>query len=171
MSNHSRRNLHDQDVICTAIGCKDDADDRYIPSFLCQYHAEKVFRVVYANRAHVIQNMGGGIAPSERKVREALQKERLADQSVVYYIQFGQGIKIGTTRNMKQRLNAFCVPESAVLATEPGAYDLERSRHQFFRELRIGNSEVFADSPKVRKHIEAVKKYHGEPKITGYIAV
>lgn len=168
MNNHSRRTIQHQDVVCTALKCELDADERYLPAPLCQYHAEEVHRIVEANRRHVMDEMRPRVSP-ERNREEEMRKFKRATQSVVYYIQFGQGIKIGTTRNMQQRLSSFCLTESSVLATEPGSYDLERSRHEFFKELRIGRSEVFTDSPKIRKHIEAVKKYHGEPLITAYV--
>ena len=167
MSNHSRRGTYEQDVICTAFGCKADVDERFYPSLICLKHALKVFRVLDETRRWAVQ--ADVMAPTTVPERDQGLKKRLQDQAVVYYIQFGPGIKIGTTTNMKQRLNSFALPESAVLATEPGSYDLERSRHEFFADTRIPNTEIFTESPKIRKHIEAVKRYHGEPKITSYL--
>jgi hypothetical protein len=171
MGNHSRRFAREQDVICTAMGCAADVDPSYYPSMTCQYHAEQVFRVVKANRDFIVEGMLNQHTPTEAEAAQADLKERRQAQSVVYYIRFGQGIKIGTTTNMQQRLSTFCLRDTDVLATEPGSHSLERSRHEFFADTRVGNTEVFTISPKLIKHIEAVKKYHGEPNITGYLSL
>jgi hypothetical protein len=167
MSNHSFRQPYQQDVFCTALGCKADVNERYLPALMCQLHAEEVHRIVEAKRLYILDAMRESTPPRDMDRHQ----KRLQDQAVVYYIQFGHGIKIGTTTNLTARLKTFCVPASQVLATEPGGRELEKSRHEFFRETRVLNTEVFEDSPKIRKHIEAVRKYHGEPNITSYIAV
>lgn len=81
--------------------------------------------------------------------RDALRRQRRADHaraaalarrdleaaSVVYYIQFGDRIKIGTTTDLGKRLGA--LPHDCLLATEPGGPLVERQRHEQFGALRI----------------------------------
>lgn len=159
MTNHSSRTPFQQDVICTAIGCNADVDPRFHPAMMCLKHAIKLHAAVEANK-EFIQGFMNRIAAAENPAPKPLPK-----RYCVYYIQFADGIKIGTTHSLGTRLRTFCLPDSALLAVEPGGFDVERSRHQFFAESRIGRSEVFKDSPKIRSHIEAIKKYHGEPNI------
>ena len=159
MSNHSRRPMFGQDVICTALGCKADVDERFYPSMTCIKHAVKLAAAVEVHK-EFIQGWVRNIAAAEFPAPEAPPKRHC-----VYYMQFADGIKIGTTHSLGTRLRTFCLPDSALLAVEPGGFDIERSRHEFFKESRIGRSEVFTDSPKIRNHIQAIKKYHGEPDI------
>lgn len=53
---------------------------------------------------------------------------------VVYYLQFGPFIKIGTSRNFAARRQD--IPHDRLVAWEPGSYDVEAVRHQQFAELR-----------------------------------
>lgn len=76
---------------------------------------------------------------------------------LVYYIQVGEQIKIGTTSNLTARLQAF-PPTAKLLAVERGGFDVERGRHQQFRALRVramngGQTEWFRDDPALREHI------------------
>lgn len=54
--------------------------------------------------------------------------------SIVYYLRFGNLVKIGTTTNLPQRMQA--IPHDELLATEPGNARLEHSRHSQFKNLR-----------------------------------
>lgn len=97
----------------------------------------------------VCQNCG------REEVTEGLTVPKLQaiDRSpVVYYILFGDRVKIGTTTDLPTRLKA--LPHDEVLATEPGSYDLERRRHRQLRSSRIyANREWFHYSEEVRQHI------------------
>lgn len=70
---------------------------------------------------------------------------------MVYFVRFpGLGfIKIGTTTNLKKRLDALrtSVPDGdlEVLLLLPGSYDLERSMHRQFRHLRVRGEWFRAD--------------------------
>lgn len=80
----------------------------------------------------------------------------------VYYIRFGNRIKIGTSSNLKGRLST--LPYDEVLAIEPGSYDLERLRHAAFAEYRIdGQAEWFRDTEDLREHIHQLQELHGAP--------
>jgi hypothetical protein len=73
--------------------------------------------------------------------------------AVVYYLRFGDRVKIGTTTNLARRLSA--IPHDEVLATEVGSFTLERERHgQFAADRVIG--EWFHMSPSLMEHIEGL---------------
>lgn len=65
--------------------------------------------------------------------------------SVVYYIRFGERIKIGTTFDLEQRLAA--LPHDEVLLTEPGGVELEKQRHRQFNAHLIAGREWFEAHP------------------------
>jgi hypothetical protein len=72
---------------------------------------------------------------------------------IVYYMRFGDRIKIGTTTNLRSRLTS--VPCDEVLAVEPGSYELERMRHDQFAESRI-TGEWFGQSEELLSHIASL---------------
>jgi hypothetical protein len=58
-------------------------------------------------------------------------------ENIVYYILFGNRIKIGISATLRSRLDA--LPRGVrVLATEPGGRDVERQRHEQFADCRVG---------------------------------
>lgn len=72
---------------------------------------------------------------------------------VVYYIRFSDRVKIGTTRNLKSRLQS--LPHDEVLATEPGSFDVEAARHLEFAHLRI-HGEWFRLEGGLAEHIASL---------------
>jgi excisionase family DNA binding protein len=94
-----------------------------------------------------------------RVCMEAATTARVAtDTSVVYYIRFGDRIKIGTTVNLVSRLGN--LPHDQLLATEPGGVNLEGLRHAQFAEHRI-RGEWFRPAPELLAHIGSVKTSAG----------
>jgi hypothetical protein len=73
---------------------------------------------------------------------------------VVYYLRFGDRVKIGTTFNPRQRFAG--LPHDEVLAFERGDRATERRRHLEFADDRLGTSEWFALTPRLRAHVEAL---------------
>ena len=76
-----------------------------------------------------------------------------ARPSVVYYIRFGDRIKIGTTVNIRSRLDD--LPHDRLLATEPGGHDLESQRHAQFAEHCI-TGEWFRPAPELLAHVASL---------------
>lgn len=79
---------------------------------------------------------------------------------VVYYIAFGDRIKIGTTTDLKARMSA--LPHDEILAVEPGSNELEKRRHREFGEHRL-RGEWFRDVAALREHASDLREEHGEP--------
>jgi hypothetical protein len=74
---------------------------------------------------------------------------------VVYYLRFGDRIKIGTTTCLVSRLNS--LPHDEVLATEPGGVEVEDKRKTQFAEHRI-TGEWFRMTPALLRHIATLAK-------------
>lgn len=80
--------------------------------------------------------------------------------SVVYYVRVADHIKIGTTRNIAQRMKDLYLDHmpNALLATELGGADLESARHREFSEDRVyANRELFHPSPRLLAWIALLK--------------
>lgn len=86
---------------------------------------------------------------------------------VVYYIRFGENVKIGRTTNLVRRMRAFCSVHDQLLAVEPGVVvdglDRETQRHREFAELRIPGTELFVPNDALREHIATVVATFGDP--------
>lgn len=90
------------------------------------------------------------------------REQKLAAASVVYYVRLGRHVKIGTTVNLKQRIESFRtvypLEDVELLAAEPGGPSLERERHRQFGEERISaKRELFNPSRRLLAHIEEIK--------------
>lgn len=72
---------------------------------------------------------------------------------VVYYLRWEERIKIGTSREPRQRLAAIWHQE--LLAFELGGRAVERARHAQFAPLREGG-EWFRAAPELRAHAAAL---------------
>lgn len=73
---------------------------------------------------------------------------------VVYYMRFGNRIKIGTSGVLYTRVQGLKPDE--VLAAEPGSYDLEAQRHREFAPYR-DHGEYFFPAPALLAHINKVR--------------
>lgn len=86
----------------------------------------------------------------KRHAREVAERKKLT--SVVYYIEFGTRIKIGTTINIGNRMDA--LPWDRILLIEPGSYTLERQRHEQFADQHL-TLEWFKSEGPLLDHIES----------------
>lgn len=146
------------------------------PFPICRHHAEQVYRhwdeIDDARKRLAIHLFNRPPSPPTRNAYQAQQerRKRLAEQqAVVYYVRIGDHVKIGTSTNLKMRLSQLRLDADAVLATEPGSYELERQRHREFDAERIGRREDFNPSRRLLAHIETVRAEHGDPVITTYV--
>lgn len=97
------------------------------------------------------------------RIREQAQREALAlaasveattSDCVVYYLRFGDRVKIGYTKNVAKRRTQ--IPNDELLATEPGGRVVETMRHRQFAEHRL-IGEWFAMGPNLMEHIEQLR--------------
>lgn len=82
--------------------------------------------------------------------------KRREELDVIYYVQVGELIKLGTTTNLARRMNGY-PPDAAVLATEQGSYGLEGERIEQFSEYLAGRREWFHPGPRLVAHIESLR--------------
>jgi hypothetical protein len=80
---------------------------------------------------------------------------------VVYYLGFGDRIKIGTSSNPRSRLAQLRFDE--LLAFERGDRAIEQRRHAQFANLRYPGSEWFSSSPQLRAHIRSLSDGVADP--------
>lgn len=85
-----------------------------------------------------------------------------APRGVVYYVRFGDRIKIGYSAHLSGRMVA--IPHDEVLATEPGDIAQERRRHREFSADRVeGQNEWFHVSPELLQLAVDLRTKHGAP--------
>lgn len=88
-----------------------------------------------------------------KKDRSANLQSGRKDQ-LVYYMRIGNRVKIGTTTNLRVRLEAINPEE--LLCTEPGGHPLEKQRHRQFAELRT-HGEWFRLEGELQAHIDGLR--------------
>lgn len=107
-----------------------------------------------------------GMDTTDIKVTRAVADKAIAahertktreDTDVVYYVQVGDLIKVGTTSNMKRRLRAY-PPNAVVLATEAGSFIRETERIEQFGEYLAGRREWFTAGPRLMAHIDGLRQ-------------
>lgn len=94
------------------------------------------------------------MAEEFEKTRRELLFDLAGTQDVVYYIQFRDRIKIGTSTNLQRRMNGVVV--ESLLGFEFGDYRHERKRHKQFQQYRSYRREWFDDCIQLRAHINDV---------------
>ncbi|MGO3649765.1 GIY-YIG nuclease family protein [Agrococcus casei] len=83
-------------------------------------------------------------------------------RNVVYYLRWADRVKIGTTKNLRNRTRDIYFDE--VLAAEPGGRVLEAQMHRKFASLKIPEyREWFQAGPELVNHAAEVRSKHGAP--------
>lgn len=78
---------------------------------------------------------------------------------VVYYLRYDRRVKIGTSKNPRQRLRS--IRHDELLAFETGDRTVEQRRHREFAEIREGG-EWFTLTAELQSHISALRAV-GDP--------
>jgi hypothetical protein len=72
---------------------------------------------------------------------------------VVYFIQNGDRVKIGTTTNLRSRISALSLRPTDIVLLVNGGRPFEQALHKRFASVRVGNTEWFANSGPVAEYI------------------
>ncbi|WP_396921658.1 hypothetical protein [Mycolicibacterium sp.] len=106
-----------------------------------------------ARRDHVVKNQ----SPLPIRKQEMIDRGfgEFSHDPIVYYLKFGDRVKIGTSTNLRKRL--LDIPHDEVLAVEPGGSAMERCRHLQFANSRV-NGEWFSSTDDLMQHIEALNR-------------
>lgn len=127
----------------------------YIGTFVCWGHLiaavedfQDILKIKHARPPQsAIQHIVG--------IPEPEPKEQY--QAFVYYLMIGPStVKIGTTRNLENRVRTLRSELQYVVALEKGSYDIERQRHRDYAEERTGKYEHFLLSERLKAHIAAL---------------
>lgn len=131
------------------------AERRFAPVPLCDEHSVAVYRFV----AQLMSDYGehtvtvGSSSPRSRKPASPKQSSFVSD--VVYYVQIGELIKIGTTADLDKRMQSY-PPGAALLAIEVGGPTLEKIRLHQFKHLLAARREWFHPGDDLMGHIESL---------------
>ncbi|WP_328339509.1 GIY-YIG nuclease family protein [Micromonospora sp. NBC_00421] len=139
-----------------------------IPFRICREHAHEAYlhwkdHHPEAPRVEVV--IQGPECISRGECISKIEKRQLVPrietrQPYVYYIRFGDRIKIGYSRNLSGRLAN--LPHDEVMAIEPGPIELEQMRHRQFAVHRItSRGEWFHMHPDLLAHIEMLVQHFG----------
>ncbi len=141
--------MHERSV-CTSVNDRGQDCDQLVPDgapvTLCLKHMIRAYLFV-RDRLTVVP-------PMDRACERAK-----FDTKVVYYVRFGDRVKIGTTADLVTRLQG--IPHDEVLAVEPGGVELERGRHNEFAEHHI-RGEWFHAHPHLLAHAMRDRIAHPE---------
>jgi len=116
------------------------------PTSLCLHHLIEAYLYI-RDRIENTDLMNSGETLINRDYRP----------SVVYYVIFGDRVKIGTTSELTNRLAN--LPYDELLAVEPGGRELERQRHNEWATAHI-RGEWFHATPELLAHAYRVRQAH-----------
>jgi hypothetical protein len=135
--------------------CTEPVRDPLADVLLCKKHTVPATRFFLDVAERV--SPGGRSHQEQQEVDRAMQlaSAQYLQDEVVYYVQFRDLIKIGTTRNMRSRMGS--VPNERVMATEPGGRSLEQRRHLEFKHCRVQGEWFKGDDEKLLAHIESLQ--------------
>lgn len=83
-----------------------------------------------------------------------------ANLGIVYFILFGNRIKIGWTQHLRRRITA--LPQEEILGIINGSMANEAHLHRYFRAHLVAGREWFEDCPEIRSYIT---KYCRQPSL------
>ena len=140
---------HNLTLVCCYPVCEAPVTQK-VSQPLCDKHLISVFRAV-SDLAKQIDPKSDVVA-SPRVMRD---RNPYAPVGKVYFMRFGDRIKIGFTTNLHKRLQH--VPNDELLASMPGSRHTETKMHKQFAHLRIVG-EWFSMGPDLLEFIEGLKK-------------
>lgn len=139
---------------CIVTMCTQESTKRY-PVPFCQEHVLYFWMLVEKD----MREQGITVEDIERRQHEELDrqiKERGdARPGVIYYLEVGDFLKIGYTRDLWRRMREY-PPNAVLLAHEEGTPDDERALHKQFAVYLESGREWFRDVPEIRNHIDQV---------------
>lgn len=118
---------------------------------LCQHHLWEANAMLMTAGRELIMRMNATRGEGEPLEPKPSFLDPRQHNGVVYYVRFGDRIKIGTTINLASRMTA--IPHDEILATEVGGRDIEQRRHRQFGHCRIHGEWFRGDDTKLLAHI------------------
>ena len=115
---------------------------------LHRYPEERLAYAIYGD-----EDVRNAVSANRRSRPIPSPHDRDESKAVVYYIDRGASVKIGTTISITSRMQTLSALPFDLLAVEPGGFAVERQRHAEFASLRIGQTELFSKSDALMEHI------------------
>jgi hypothetical protein len=140
---------------CTAEAMLTDED-----IFLCMRHMALALDTFQSGYLRLTQKSPAEIQERrenwKREVDAAIEVGKVKG-AVVYYVMLHGLVKIGTTINLRSRMQSYQVAfdSDALLGYEPGGYDLEQLRHSQFMALHV-RGELFTPGKALMQHISEI---------------
>jgi hypothetical protein len=113
-------------------------------------------------RTRDVAPLGSDDSTREGQITAAMLE--LRGINVVYYVRDGGLVKIGTTRDLANRMRKLRLPLTCLLALEPGDIELERLRHAEFSAVRATRDEApnarewYIPAPELLDHINVLRR-------------
>lgn len=123
-----------------------------MPFAICAPHALELYRRMHELVTDVRENHRA-YPDIHAAVVEGVRERKNTRRHQVYYVRVGELIKIGVTKDLRQRLTHY-PPGSQLLAVERGGEDLESRRHAQFRHLLADRKEWFHPGAELLAHVE-----------------
>lgn len=131
---------------CCWPGCSRDTHDEQVP--ICKEHLIVAWRIANTTMENVLDSFRSMPRP------EPAPRIPVAKDGTVYFIRFGDRVKIGWTSNLTQRMAD--LPHDEILGTVPGSMKDEKRAHAAWKHLRI-TGEWFHASPELLDWINDVR--------------
>jgi DNA-binding transcriptional MerR regulator len=125
------------------------------PFRICRAHLREAYLFW---KQYLPEVCGFTLADLRQRLGEPAPTPPKVGNPCVYYIRFGDRIKIGHSVDVLARLAN--LPHDELLAVEPGPIDLERLRHRQFGPHRI-KGEWFHPHPDLLSHIDMLINHYG----------
>ncbi len=137
-----------------------------MPFPICAEHAASLWRHVNKQMGTLVgdgASIKNGAPIRGKSLKKVGRKvdESGASKSVVYYLRIGDFIKIGTTSNLKRRINSY-PPGCLLLAVERGGTGLEGYRINQFSHLNAARREWFRPGEELIGHINGLRQQAGK---------
>lgn len=138
---------------CAWTECEQPYSTRY-PVSLCQTHALLIWSLVDSD----IAETGRPLEPTDVPTI----MEASAEIGWIYYVQVGDKIKVGYTKDLQKRIGQY-PPDSKLLASRPGTLKDERELHSMLTARRAAGREWYFICDEMGQHIASVVAMYGKP--------
>lgn len=137
-----------------------------MPFPICSEHAVALWRHVNRQMGALVGDAGSvkqGLPLRGDSLKKVGRKvdDSGSSKSVVYYLRIGAFIKVGTTSDLKRRINAY-PPDCTLLALERGGTGLETYRINQFTHLNAARREWFHPGEELLEHINNLRRQVGK---------
>jgi hypothetical protein len=141
-----------RDALCVWDFCKNEPNEG-LNAPLCMDHAKQLTVQVMLLTSNKVRPSRKGMTNRAEPAHKPEPETRAAKKGHVYFIRFGDRIKIGFTTSVTTRMKN--LPHDEILALVPGTLSTERMYHKQFDAIRI-TGEWFDNDPRLTDFIKTL---------------